>query len=75
LSEGGMGLSSIRARPPVDGLRLEFQLPGESAPLRVESQVAWTRPEGTAFRAGMRFTAMDDTARSSIRRYVDARSR
>lgn len=74
LSEGGIGLTEVRSRPPVDALRIEFPLPGEEVPVRAASQIAWTRPDGDAFRIGLRFTALEESDRGRIRRYVEARA-
>ena len=73
LSEGGLGLVQVRSKPPIENLRIEFALPGDPAPVRAATQLAWTRPDGDTFRVGERFTALDETDRSRIRRYVEAR--
>ena len=74
LSEGGLGLSSVKSKPPMEVMRIEFQLPGEDAPVRAAMQLAWTRPDGATFRIGLRFTALEENDRARIRRYVDART-
>lgn len=74
LSEGGLGLTHVRSKPPVENLRVEFVLPGEPNPVRAATQLAWSRPDGENYRVGVRFTALDEADRARIRRYVEARS-
>lgn len=74
LSEGGLGLTQVPSKPPIENLRVEFALPGDDVPVHAATQLAWTRADGDSFRVGIRFTALDENDRVRIRRYVDARS-
>jgi uncharacterized protein (TIGR02266 family) len=69
ISAGGMLVKAEKTLEEGRSLRLEFQLPGDSAPLRVTGIVQHVSPD--AF-MGIRFVDLSEADRKRIEAYVDA---
>lgn len=69
ISAGGMLVKAGKTLEEGSTLRLEFQLPGGPAPLRVTGVVQHVSPD--AF-MGIRFVDLSDSDRRRIETYVDA---
>lgn len=68
LSHGGVFVDSPTPLPEGTAVRLRFTLPGESMPMTLEAQVAWTQPH---VGMGLRFTKLRPAEKRAIDRFVD----
>jgi hypothetical protein len=72
ISEGGVGLageiSLLGGRPLEPGLLLQVEIwpPEEPEPLLLRGRVAWCRPDGTAFSAGICFEDQGPEAKEKL---------
>jgi uncharacterized protein (TIGR02266 family) len=75
ISEGGLFVVTDQARQVGDRLALRFQLPGQSQPLSVETEVRWVRA-GTPARPdsvaglGLRFVNLSRQDEATIQRFL-----
>lgn len=73
ISEGGLFVATNRARPVGDRMKLQFQLPGLTRPLSVETEVRWIRepPHSEAMGGmGLRFVNLSRDDAASIRAFL-----
>ncbi len=63
VSEGGLCFCS--QHPIVPGSSITIEIPIESPPFEARGQVAWCRPEGSAYAVGVQFN--DEFTRFSVR--------
>jgi CheY-like chemotaxis protein len=68
ISEGGMAILLHHALPKGATPRLNFTLPGTSAPLQVESEVAWADIKG---HVGLRFLNVTQTALEVLEKWLN----
>ncbi len=72
LSEEGMELLASKPLCPSAALNLQFGLPGDAAPMRVQGEVAWASPNG---QTGVRFVNLPDPLRRSLSGWVAANTK
>jgi uncharacterized protein (TIGR02266 family) len=78
ISEGGLFVVTNRARPVGDRMRLQFQLPGSTRALSVETEVRWIReppsPHAEAVGGmGLRFVNLSREDAATIRAFLARR--
>jgi CheY-like chemotaxis protein len=67
LSEEGMELLASSPLCPSAALDLQFRLPGNADPVRLQGEVAWASPNG---QTGVRFTDLPDPIRRNLAGWV-----
>lgn len=73
MSQGGAFLRSDVLLDVGETLRLDFEIPGSDAPLRVQARVAWLRQnagEGQSPGMGIEFLSMTAESRESLERWL-----
>jgi uncharacterized protein (TIGR02266 family) len=87
ISEGGLFVVTNHARPVGERMKLQFQLPGQSQPLSVETEVRWIRGNPTVQSdtdadavgahavggMGLRFVDLSPEAAATIQRFLKNR--
>jgi uncharacterized protein (TIGR02266 family) len=69
LGAGGVFIETRTPLPEGLPVSLQFALPGQTTPMRIEAAVAWSEPE---IGMGLRFTGIDPAGRAAIRAFVVA---
>jgi CheY-like chemotaxis protein len=69
LSEEGIELLASEPLCPSAALNLQFALPGDTNPMRVQGEVAWASPNG---QTGVRFVNLSDSLRGTLAAWVAA---
>jgi CheY-like chemotaxis protein len=72
LSEEGMELLASEPLCPSTALNLQFALPGNAAPVRIQGEVAWASPNG---QTGVRFVNLREPLRRSLGDWVAANAK
>jgi CheY-like chemotaxis protein len=72
LSEEGMELLASQPLCPSAELNLQFALPGNATPVRLQGEVAWASPNG---QTGVRFVNLRESLRRSLAEWVSANAR
>ncbi len=72
LSPTGIALKSSRRLPPDSKLYFEFEIPGQSAKVRLSGNVVWQDVQG---RAGIRFASVPASSRKALDQWLERSDR